>query len=99
MDKIYVKNPDVIFRHIAEEFILVPIRQKVVDLKSVYTLNEVAAFIWELIDGKNDTSKIVYKVVEEFDVDSLCAAKDTKEMFSQLEGLQLIQGIDSRKNV
>jgi len=45
MDTVYSKNPEIVFRRIADEFILVPIRQKAVDLKSIYTLNETAAFI------------------------------------------------------
>jgi len=68
MDTVYSKNPEIVFRRIADEFILVPIRQKAVDLKSIYTLNETAAFIWELIDGKLSIPQISNRVSETFDV-------------------------------
>jgi hypothetical protein len=91
MDLIYSKNPDIIFRKIADEFILVPIRQKAVDLKSVYTLNQTAAFLWELIDSKQSISQITDKFVAEFEVDSSQAQADVWELISQLEFLSLIQ--------
>jgi hypothetical protein len=91
MEVTYSRNPDIIFRKIADEFILVPIRQKAVDLKSVYTLNEVGAFIWEAIDGSKSVSRIKDKVAEEFDVDALQAQIDVAEILSQLESLSLIQ--------
>jgi hypothetical protein len=91
MNEVYSKNPDVVFRQIADEFILVPIRQKVVDLKSIYTLNEVAAFIWGQIDGKKDLAQIRSKVLEAFEADVPQVASDTEEIFLQWESLGLIQ--------
>jgi hypothetical protein len=91
MDVTYSRNPDIIFRKIADEFILVPIRQKAVDLKSVYTLNETAAFIWEAIDSAKSVSQINDKVSEVFEVDTRQAQADVLEILSQLESLSLIQ--------
>lgn len=91
MDAVYSKNPDVVFRKIAGEFILVPIRQKAVDLKSIFTLNETAAFIWEAIDGKSDVSFIKDRVAEEFEVESRQALDDVSHIVSQWEALRLIQ--------
>jgi hypothetical protein len=91
MDATYSRNPDIIFRKIADEFILVPIRQKAVDLKSVYTLNEVGAFIWEAIDSSKSISQIKDQVVQEFDVDARQAQSDVSEILTQLESLSLIK--------
>ena len=46
-----------ISRKIANKFILVPIRQKADDVESIYNLNEVAARIWELIDGQRQLTE------------------------------------------
>jgi hypothetical protein len=91
MDAVYSKNPDVIFRKIADEFILVPIRQKAVDLKCVYTLNDVAAFIWESIDNARSVPQISDKVVEQFEVDARQAQSDVNEIISQWEALSLVR--------
>lgn len=93
MDTTYSKNPDIIFRKIAGEFILVPIRQKAIDLKCVYTLNQTAAFLWELIDSKQGVSQITDKFAAEFEVDSRQAQADILEIFFQLESLNLIQKV------
>ncbi len=93
MDVTYSKNPDIIFRKIADEFILVPIRQKAVDLKCVYTLNETAAFLWESIDSKQGISQITDKFAAEFEVDPCQARTDVSEMLFQLESLSLIQKV------
>jgi hypothetical protein len=43
---IYTKSPDIVFRRIADEVILVPIRRNTADLEKIYTLNASASFIW-----------------------------------------------------
>ena len=93
MDVTYAKNPDIIFRKIAGEFILVPIRQKAVDLKCVYTLNPTAAFLWELIDSKQSVAQLADKFTAEFEVDSGQAQADVLEIVSQLESLSLIKKV------
>jgi hypothetical protein len=90
LDKVYKKSDSIVFRKIADEFILVPIRQNVGDLESICTLNEVAARIWELIDGKMKVKEIKNKIVEEFEVTPQQAEKDLIEYLQQLEGIEAI---------
>ena len=90
LEKIYKKSDSIVSRKIGDEFILVPIRQDVGDLESIYTLNETAALIWELIDGKTQVSEIKEKIVEEFDVEPEQAEQDLKEHLQQLEGIKAI---------
>ena len=90
LEKVYKKSDSIVFRKIGDEFILVPIRQDVGDLESIYTLNETAARIWELTDGKTQVSQIKEKIVEEFEVDPEQAEQDLKEHLQQLEGIQAI---------
>jgi hypothetical protein len=90
LDKVYKKSDSIVFRKIADEFILVPIRQNVGDLESICTLNEVAARIWELIDGKMKAREIKDKIVEEFEVTPKQAEKDLIEYLQQLEEIEAI---------
>lgn len=64
----YQKNPDIVSRKIADEVILVPIRHNVGDLESIYTLNEIAARTWELIDGKRTVVEIKEIMLNQFEV-------------------------------
>jgi hypothetical protein len=90
LDKVYRKNDSIVSRKIADEFILVPIRQDVGDLGSIYTLNEVAARIWELIDGKRKAGEIKERIVEEFEVTPEEAEKDLIGHLRQLEEIKAI---------
>lgn len=91
MTEVYSKNPDVVFRKIADEFVLVPIRQKAVDLKSIFTLNDTAALVWGLVDGTRTVSDIKDRIVDEFLVDPSLAQSDVAAILSQLEALSFIR--------
>ena len=93
LDKVYSKSDSIVFRKIADEFILVPIRQNVGDLESIYTLNETGARIWELIDGKIKVKEIKEKIVEEFEVTPEEAEKDLVEHLQQLEKIEGIKEV------
>ena len=84
LTKSFVKDPNIVSRKIAGEVILVPIRKNVGDLESIYTLNEVAARIWELIDGKKKVRDIHKVIIDEFDVASEEAERDIKNLLKQL---------------
>lgn len=90
LKKSFVKDPNIVSRKIAGEFILVPIRKNVGDLESIYTLNEVAARIWELIDGKKKVKDIKKAIVEEYQISEEEAEKDLLELLSQLKELKAI---------
>ena len=90
LKKVYKKSDSIVSRKIGDEFILVPIRQEVGDLESIYTLNETAARIWELIDGKSEVREIKESLVQEFEVKPEEAEKDLIEHLRQLEEIKAI---------
>ena len=90
LDQRYKKDPSMVSREIAGEAILVPIRQNVGDLESIYTLNETAARVWELIDGKNTVRDIRDAIVTEFAVDEDEAEDDLVELLCDLESITAI---------
>ena len=52
LQKKYRKNENFVYRMIKHETILVPIKDNVGDMDSLYNLNEVGAFVWERLDGE-----------------------------------------------
>jgi len=74
-------SPDVVFRKINEEYLLIPLTDNIADMDSIYRLSETGAFIWGMIDGMRDISDITAKVVEEFNVEREEAEKDVVEFF------------------
>ncbi|NIM90448.1 MAG: PqqD family peptide modification chaperone [Candidatus Aminicenantes bacterium] len=91
LDKVYKKSDSIVSRKIADEYVLVPIKKNVGDLENIYTLNEVAARIWELIDGKRSVGDIQMRIYQEFEVTVEQAEKDVKEFLSKLEKGEIIE--------
>ncbi len=83
---IYQYDPNIVSRSIAGETILVPIRRNVGDMESIYTLNETAARIWELIDGRRSLAEIHQQMVSEFDIEPAQAEQDLLELVGELLG-------------
>jgi len=88
--RVYRKSDSIVFRKIGDEFVLVPIRKNVGDLDSIYTLNETAARIWELIDGNRSLEEIKHAMIREYDVTPAEAEKDLLEHLHQLEGIKAV---------
>ena len=91
LDKVYKKSDSIVSRKIADEFILVPIRQNVGDLESISTLNEVAARIWELIDGKKKVREIKDVILDEYEVTPEKSETDISKYIKELEKIGAIQ--------
>ena len=87
----YCKDSSMVSRKIADELILVPIRQNVGDLQNIYTLNEAGALIWENIDGKKDIADIIEILMDEYDVEQTTAEADVSDFLSQLESIKAIK--------
>ena len=92
-NKRYQKSPDIVSRKIADEVILVPIRNNVGDLESIYTLNEVAARVWELVDGRRSFSQIKDFIVDEFDASLQDADNDLKYLLEELKKIRAVQEV------
>jgi len=81
----------VVSRKIADELILVPVRRNVAEMESLYTLNEVGARIYELIDGRRTVREISDVIVEEFDVSPTQAETDVQELLEKLTTIKSIE--------
>lgn len=95
LDSVYVRNDRVVSRKIVDELILVPIRQSVADMEALYTVNEVGARVYELIDGKRPVREIVEAIVSEFDVAFATAEADVREFIAQLLQIEGIREVAS----
>ena len=91
--KRYEKDPTVVYREIAGEAILVPIRRKVADMDSVYTLDSVGADIWKLIDGERTVPDILVALLGEYDVEADVLSRDLDEFVEQLESVGAIKAV------
>lgn len=87
------KNPDMVSRTIEDETILMPIYKTSEEINCIYTLNDVAARVWELINGKRSLATIKKTLLEEFDVTQKELDKELDKLLKDLKGIKAIKGI------
>jgi hypothetical protein len=81
----YERDSDFVHRRIVDEVVLLPIRHNFGDLESIFTLNEVGARIWDLLDGRRTLVDVGNIIVNEFDVTADVARTDIEEFVRHLE--------------
>lgn len=76
------RSPKIAARKLGEEMIVM----SAVD-SSLFTLNEVAAAIWQSADGRTPLSEIVAnRICEQFEISEAEAMRDAEEFVMQLSG-------------
>ena len=93
IDQVFRKNEDFVFRQIDDETILVPIKDNLGDMGSIYNLNEVGAFIWEHFDGLKTINDIKNRIIEEFEISEQEAQQDLFEFVNQLKEIEAIHTV------
>lgn len=78
-------------RRIAGEYVLVPLVGRGTDADFIYTLNRVAAAMWESLDGKATGNEVVGLVVKAFEVDAARAGRDYLELMETLESIEAVR--------
>ena len=74
-----------IMRQIAGEYIIVPTGRAAMDFKGLISLNEVGAFLWRLMQEKEQTmGGLLDAVCEEYETDREQAEKDISEFIEKI---------------
>jgi hypothetical protein len=90
-EHVYAKSPDYVYREVAGEFILVPIRRRLNDVASLYVLNETGAALWRRIDGTRSAREIIDDFTQEFDVAPEQIERDFGVLLEDLLSVQAIE--------
>jgi hypothetical protein len=89
----YRRTDHVTARKVAGETLLVPVKGHLAELHKVYTLNTVAEWVWEQLDGKRTVAELCEQVVSRFDVSRPAAQADLAELIEKLEKIGLIEPV------
>ena len=90
LNTIYFRSPRIVARKTGDEYVLVPVSDAIADMRSVYTLNETGAFIWEKLDGIKNVRDIIAEVEGEFLIDGKTALEDVLSFFHDLREYLII---------
>lgn len=81
---------ELIKREIAGDTILVPVGRTVYDSNGLFVLNELGAFIWDLLPSAETEEEICKAVLEEYEVSPEEAMQDIREFLEKLKKLNII---------
>ena len=91
----FVKATDLVTRSIGGETIIVPVTNGVGDLNAIYTLNEMGARIWDLLDGNTDVKQVVETITEEYEVPEEQAEEDVLDYLRSFEEAGLVKSFNT----
>ena len=81
---------ELIKREIAGDTILVPVGKTVLDSNGLFVLNELGAFIWEILPKAETEEEICAAILAEYEVTQEEAARDVAEFLEKLRKLNII---------
>lgn len=84
-------NYEFVKRKIAGEDFLVPIGEGALKYKGMFSLTEVAGFIWDMLSETEDEKEIVKKICEEYEVSEETATEDTREFLQVLREMGILE--------
>jgi hypothetical protein len=93
--RIFVRSQSVVSRRVSGETLIVPVRGKVGDLASIYSFNEVASLIWQLLEMPRAVSELVSAVEREYDVDPQQAQQDVSKFLNDMLSVGLVEVRDT----
>jgi hypothetical protein len=94
IDQVFQKNESFVFRQIDDETILVPIKDNLGDMGSIYNLNEVGAFVWKHLNGQASLADIRQMILDTFEVSEREADIDLSDFVNQLKEIDAILPVE-----
>ena len=85
-------KPGFVLRTIADEYMLMPVNDKITIFNGTILLNNVSAFIWEQLQKPVSKEDLLSVLLEKYDIDEASAAEDLDAVLEQLKQLELLDG-------
>ena len=77
-------------RDVAGDTVLVPVGKTVLESNGLFVMNELGAFIWDLLPGAENEEDICKAVLAEYEVSPEEAAKDIAEFLNTLREMEIL---------
>jgi hypothetical protein len=81
---------ELIKREIAGDTILVPVGKTVYDSNGLFVLNELGAFIWDLLPQADTEEAICNAVLEQYEVPAETAKQDVSAFLEKLREMEIL---------
>ncbi len=84
-------SKDYLLRTIAGETILIPSGAAAQKFNGLVTVNDIGAFIWDVLQTPTDLEGLVVRITEEYEVDADTARRDAEEFLSELRRIGALE--------
>ncbi len=74
-----------VLREIAGDYVIIPTGKTVLKFNGLITVNEVGAFLWNMLQKEVSLDDLVKGVLDEYDVDAEVAKEDIQEFLGTLK--------------
>ncbi len=91
LDSVIIRNEDVIFRKIEDEYVLVPMIASSDEVEHIYNLNKVGADVWERINGKLTVGDIINDLISEYEATPEQITKDVLDFLNDIYGSKIVR--------
>jgi hypothetical protein len=85
------RKADFIMQNVGGENLLVPLGAQVMDMNGIITLNDTAAYVWELLAQERSLDELTAAVAERFDVTPERACADVQTFVDEIAQLGLLK--------
>ena len=85
LKEISSRKGDFATKKVADDLVLVPMKNNVAEMNEMFTLNEVGAFIWEALNEDSTKASLATSISAEFDVEESTANEDLEQFLLQIE--------------
>ena len=93
LDARFERESNIVTRKVAEEIILVPVIKRIGEEACLYTLDEVAAFLWERLEGQATGRDLAKALKTSYLIDDSQAETDVRTFLEQLESIGAIRAL------
>ncbi len=83
-EAVFAPRGQVVLREVAGERLLVPVRRDVADLRSIFVVTGIGAFIWQQLDGQRSVGGVLAAILDHFDVGEDEARADLASFLERL---------------
>ena len=90
---LYRQHSNIVARKVAGEFLLIPLKQGMVDAQRVFTLNEVGQRVWDLLKAGQTVRSVAQNITTEFDVEINEALDDVRGLITLLVARDLLVAV------
>jgi hypothetical protein len=90
-DSAYARSNDLVAREIQGVLVIVPVTSGIGDLEEeLFTLNDTAKSIWDMLDGRRTVSEIVAELAAEYEVSPVELDSDIVGLLEELVKRKLV---------